>query len=96
MKNRGAVRDMATSVQRFLADADILREGPKIKGHKHARCFLTPKARKKGLEGAFCSGYVGDVLVNVVVDGPGPIDRDGASAFFTAQLDRIDNPGLAV
>lgn len=96
MGNRSAVRDMADSAQRFLSAADVFRKGPRIKGHKDARCFLSPKAKKDGLEGAFCVGHVGDVLVNVVVDTPGPIDRRGVTAFFTAQLDRIDSPGLAV
>lgn len=96
MQNRGAVRDTAASVQRFLTDTGLFREGPKIKGHENARCLSTRKDKEGGLEGAICSGYVGDVLVNVGVNGPGPLNREGVSAFFTAQLDRIDDPGLAV
>ncbi|AZM61474.1 MULTISPECIES: hypothetical protein [unclassified Streptomyces] len=96
MKNRGAVRDMAASVQRLLTDTGLFREGPKIKGHKNARCFVTRKDKEGGLEGAICSAHVGDVLVNVGVNGPGPLDRESVSAFLTAQLDRIDDLGLAV
>ncbi|CAL9495983.1 hypothetical protein [Streptomyces sp. enrichment culture] len=96
MGNRSAVRNMAGSAQRFMESSDVFREAPKVKGHRDARCYLSPKAEKDGLEGAFCVSHVGDVLVNMVVDSPGPVDRKGVTAFFAAQLDRIDNPGLAV
>ena len=96
LENRNAVRRMATSFNEFLAEADILRKGPKIEGHEDARCFLTPKGKRYELGGAFCTAYVGDVLVSVKADGHGPLDGKFVAKFFAAQLDRIDDPGQAV
>ncbi|WP_308293592.1 hypothetical protein [Streptomyces sp. RM72] len=42
MENRSAVRDMATRQNEFFAALDVFREGPRIKGHKDARCFRLP------------------------------------------------------
>ncbi len=42
MENRSAVRDMATRQNEFFAALDDFREGPRIKGHKDARCFRLP------------------------------------------------------
>ncbi|MET9098669.1 hypothetical protein [Streptomyces antibioticus] len=95
LDNRTAVRDMATSFNEFLAAMDF-RKGPKVKGHKDVRCFLTPKGGKDDLAAAFCSAAVGDVLVSVTADGPDPLDAKLVTNFFTTQLDRIDNPGQSV
>jgi hypothetical protein len=96
LENRNAVRRMATSFNDFLARTDLLRKGPKIEGHEDARCFLTPKGKRDELGGALCTAYVGDVLVSVRADGPGPLDGAFVAKFFAAQLDRIDDPGQAV
>ncbi|MEU5255757.1 hypothetical protein [Streptomyces longwoodensis] len=96
MANRTAVRDLSTLYTGLLDATDVFREAPAIKGHKDARCFLTPKAKKNGLEGAICSGYVGDVLVSAYASGPRPLSAADVGTFFTAQLDRIHNPGQAV
>jgi len=98
LDNRTAVREMATSFNGFLADTDFFRKGPKIKGHQDAQCYLTPKGKAKDeeLAAAFCTAYVGDVLVSATTDGPDPLDAKFVTKFFTAQLDRIDNPGQAV
>lgn len=96
LENRNAVRQMSTSLNYFLDATDILRKGPDIKGHKGTHCFSTPKGEKNGLGLAFCASYVGDVLVRVNASGPGPIDADLTAKFFSAQLDRIKDPGLAV
>ncbi|MDQ0581888.1 hypothetical protein [Streptomyces rishiriensis] len=98
MENRTAVREAATSFNGFLAATDVLRKGPKIAGNKDAQCFLTPKAKDKDKElgVALCTAYVGDVLVSVTADAPGTLDAKFVAKFFTAQLDRIDDPGQAV
>ncbi|MFG3236665.1 hypothetical protein ACGFZG_33625 [Streptomyces antibioticus] len=96
LDNRTAVRDMANSFNGFLAATDFFRKGPKVKGHKDVRCFLTPKGGKDDLAAAFCSAAVGDVLVSVTADGPDPLDAKLVTNFFTTQLDRIDNPGQSV
>ncbi|MCX4763138.1 hypothetical protein OG562_19560 [Streptomyces sp. NBC_01275] len=96
LKNRTAVRETASSYNAFLADTDLFREGPKIAGHKDAHCFLTPKGEDEELGNAFCTASVGDVLVSVTANGPGPLDGAFVAKFFAAQLDRIDDPGQAV
>ncbi|MFF5183670.1 hypothetical protein ACFY30_07745 [Streptomyces sp. NPDC000345] len=97
MANRDAVRRLSTSYNSFFAATDVFRKGPTIKGHKDARCFLTPKGEdKQDLDGLFCSAYVGDVLVSVSASGPSPLDTKGMATFLAAQLDRIDDPGQAV
>lgn len=96
MENRTAVRRLATGFNDFLAATDVFRKGPRIKGHKDARCFLTPKGDKEDLGLAFCTAYVGDVLVSATADGPDPISGQAVATFFAAQLDRIDDPGQAV
>ncbi|MER6956541.1 hypothetical protein [Streptomyces sp. NPDC000618] len=94
LESRTAVRQSATSVNGFLAATDVFRKGPKIVGFKDAECFLSPKG--EDLAVALCTGYVGDVLVSVTADAPDPIDGAFVAKFFTAQLDRIDDPGQAV
>jgi hypothetical protein len=96
MANRTAVRTLSTSYNEFLAATDVLRKAPAIKGHEDAQCFLTPKGKADELESAFCSGYVGDILVTVDATGPSPLSAANVAALFTAQLDRIDDPGQAV
>ncbi|MFC4505568.1 MULTISPECIES: hypothetical protein [Streptomyces] len=96
LADRTAVRRMATSFNTYLDATDVFRRGPEIKGHKGVRCFLTPKGGDDELGGAFCTTSVGDVLVNVTADGPGPLDGDFVAKFFAAQLDRIDDPGQSV
>ncbi|MER5199459.1 hypothetical protein ACWD3J_18760 [Streptomyces sp. NPDC002755] len=98
MENRTAVREAATSVNGFLAATDVFRKGPKIAGNKDAQCFLTPKGKDKDEELGFalCTAYVGDVLVSVSANAPGVLDAKFVAKFFTAQLDRIDDPGQAV
>ncbi|NUV58682.1 hypothetical protein G6W55_03090 [Streptomyces sp. CAI-85] len=96
LESRTAVRRMASSYNEFLDTTDIFRKGPKIDGHKDARCYLTPKGKAGDLAGAFCTAYVGDILVSAIMAGPDPVDKAQVSKFFAAQLDRIDNPGQAV
>ncbi|MFE9612875.1 hypothetical protein [Streptomyces sp. NPDC006012] len=96
LKDSGSVRRMVSNLTRFIDTGDLFRKGPEVKGHKGTRCYLTPKGEKDELGTAFCAGYVGDVLVTVAADGPEPIGAGVPTKFFTEQLDRIDNPGMAV
>ncbi|MGW0627921.1 hypothetical protein [Streptomyces sp. NPDC002758] len=96
MENRTAVRDLATSSIKFLDSTKAFRKGPKIEGHKDARCYLTPKGGDQKLGYAFCTAYVGDVLVRTTAVGPGPVVGNDIAKFYAAQLDRIDDPGQAV
>lgn len=96
MENRHAVRDASRLRGAFLDALDVFREGPKIKGHKNARCYLPPKDDEEELETMLCSAYVGNVLVTVVADGAKPLDTKGAAMLFREQLDRIAEPGKAI
>ncbi|MGW5098490.1 hypothetical protein ACWEQ1_31585 [Streptomyces nodosus] len=96
MENRGAVRSLTAVQQEFLSALDVFRTGPRIEGHKNARCFLPPKDSKEKLEYLFCSGYVGDVLVSATGYGLKPMDTKEAARFLRDQLDRIKDPGKAV
>ncbi|MFE9021931.1 hypothetical protein ACFYNL_25705 [Streptomyces sp. NPDC007808] len=96
MENRAAVRDMATFQSGFLDALDFFREGPVVKGHKNAKCFLAPKEVTEGIDSMFCSAYVGDVLVTASADGVRPLDSKGVAMLLSTQLDRIAEPGEAV
>jgi len=96
MESRAAVRDMSTFQSEFLDALDIFRDGPEIKGHKNAKCFLPPKDADEDLDSMYCSAYVGEVLVTATADGVKPLDTKGAAMLLKAQLDRIAEPGEAV
>ncbi|MEU5522707.1 hypothetical protein ABZ759_19120 [Streptomyces sp. NPDC047860] len=96
MKDREAVRDLVR-FQTGLVDAlDVFRKGPKVKGHKNAKCFLPPKDAESDLDSMNCSAHVGDVLVTLTADGGKPLDTESVATLFGQQLDRIDEPGKAV
>ncbi|MFE7275364.1 hypothetical protein [Streptomyces sp. NPDC057623] len=96
LESRAAVRDTSTFESEFLDALDIFREGPKVKGHKDARCFLPPKDVDEDLESMYCTAYVGDVLVTATADGIRPLDAKGAASLLATQLDRITEPGKAI
>ncbi|MFG2793890.1 hypothetical protein [Streptomyces sp. NPDC048419] len=96
MKNRAAVRNIATSQKEFFDGLGAFRKGPKIKGHREAACFLPPKDSHKDLDSMFCSAYRGDVLVTVTANGVKPFDAEGVAELLEGQLDRIAEPGEAV
>ncbi|MFI5568614.1 hypothetical protein ACIA6T_14945 [Streptomyces sp. NPDC051740] len=96
MENKAAVRDFARFQTEFLEALDIFREGPEIKGHKDARCFLPPADAETDLDMMQCSARVGNVLVTLTADGAKPLDTKSVAALFREQLDRIDEPGKAV
>ncbi|MDX3750760.1 hypothetical protein [Streptomyces sp. AK08-02] len=104
------VRNLGRFQQQYLDAQDGLRQGPEVKGHKNAKCFLPPKAEDaygiegdaddeydyRALESMFCTAYQGDVLVTVNATGPAPLDTKGAAMLLSTQLDRIVDPGEAV
>ncbi|WP_234439765.1 hypothetical protein [Streptomyces bicolor] len=96
MESQAAVRDLSTLQNGFLGALDILRDGPAIKGHKEAKCFLPPKDAEEPLDTMYCSAYVGDVLVTATAEGVKPLDTKGAAMLLKTQLDRIAEPGEAV
>lgn len=96
MESRAAARDIATSQNEFFSALGVFRAGPKIEGHKNAKCFLTPKGEDEGLDRVFCAAYSGDVLISFTASGSRPVDMNGIGVFVTRQLDRIDDPGMAI
>ncbi|MFF1513328.1 hypothetical protein [Streptomyces sp. NPDC058305] len=96
IEDKRAVRNMST-FQNGLFDAlEIFRSGPKIEGHKNAKCFLPPKDREEKLDMMICSAYQGDVLVDAVAYAAKPMNTKGVAKLLRAQLDRIQEPGEAV
>ncbi|MFJ8083347.1 hypothetical protein ACIQ6Y_22415 [Streptomyces sp. NPDC096205] len=96
MDNRAAAKDVATFQTEFLGALDVFREGPRIKGHKNARCFLPPKGEDTDLDMMLCSAYVGNILVTATAEGAKPLDTKGAADLVRQQLDRVSEPGKAV
>ncbi|MFS8199220.1 hypothetical protein ACLVWQ_11095 [Streptomyces sp. CWNU-52B] len=96
MENKAAVRDIATFQNEFLDTLGVFREGPAVKGHKNAQCFLQPKIADGEIEVMFCSAYEGDVLVSATASGTRPLNTKGVALLLRTQLDRITDPGEAV
>ncbi|MGF0175004.1 hypothetical protein ACQF36_32400 [Streptomyces sp. Marseille-Q5077] len=96
MESRDDAREAASAQNEFLSAIGIFRKGPKIEGHKNAKCFLTPKVDDEKLDRVFCAAYSGDVLISATASGIRPLDLNSIGMFVTRQLDRIDDPGKAV
>lgn len=96
MESRAAVREMSTSQNEFLSALGVFRKGPKIEGHKNAKCFLTPKVDDEPLDRVICSAYSGDVLISATATGVRPLDMNAIAQFLDSQLDRIETPGKAI
>ncbi|MEV8435547.1 hypothetical protein [Streptomyces chartreusis] len=96
MESRAAAKDVAAGQNEFLSALGLFRKGPKLDGHKNAKCFLTPKGLDEKLDRVYCAGWSGDVLISVTASGVRPLDLTSIGLFVTAQLDRIDDPGKAV
>ncbi|MFD9492975.1 MULTISPECIES: hypothetical protein [unclassified Streptomyces] len=96
IEDKRAVRNMSTFQNGLLDALEIFRSGPKIEGHKNAKCFLPPKDKEEKLDMMICSAYQGDVLVDAVAYAAKPMNTKGVAKLLRAQLDRIQEPGEAV
>ncbi|MGW2784208.1 hypothetical protein ACWC3X_23570 [Streptomyces populi] len=96
IEDKRAVRNMSTFQNELFDAVDIFRSGPKIEGHKNAKCFLPPKEKEEKLDMMICSAYQGDVLVDVVAYAAKPMNTKGVAQLLREQLDRIQEPGEAV
>ncbi|MDT9698749.1 hypothetical protein [Streptomyces sp. P17] len=96
MENRATVRSSSEFQTEVLDTLGLFRGGPKIKGYKNARCFLSPKGEDEDLDYLFCSAYQGNVLLTATADGVRPLDTNEVALLLGAQLDRIAEPGEAV
>ncbi|MFJ9735880.1 hypothetical protein ACIRUL_31785 [Streptomyces sp. NPDC101171] len=96
MGDESAARRISTSTNKIVQELGALRAGPAVKGHEDAKCFRSPKGSGEGVNGMFCSAYVGDVLVTITASGAKTLDGDGVAKLLATQLDRIAEPGAAV
>ncbi|WP_020122960.1 hypothetical protein [Streptomyces canus] len=97
LDNKAAARGITEYQNEFLdALGDVLREGPRIEGHKDARCFLLPTNKDEKLDSMFCGAQQGNVLVALTADSPKPMQQTGIAMLLREQLDRIAEPGESV
>lgn len=97
LENKTAVRDISQFQNEFLDALDgFLREGPKVEGHKDARCFLLPEDDEVELDSMYCFADQGDILVSLIADSAEPMEQKGVALLLREQLDRIVEPGEAV
>ncbi|MFJ3718827.1 hypothetical protein [Streptomyces sp. NPDC090057] len=96
MGDESAARRISTSTNKIVQELGALRAGPAVKGHEEAKCFRSPKGSGEGVNGMFCSAYVGDVLVTITASGAKTLDGEGVAKLLATQLDRIAEPGAAV
>ncbi|WP_328911450.1 hypothetical protein OG230_19430 [Streptomyces sp. NBC_00234] len=93
MKDRKAVRDMYTFRTGLMDAVGVFRDGPKIKGHKHATCYRMPKSSKSDLDGMACVAYDGGVFLSLDAMGTEPFDTSAVAELLKDQLDHIASPG---
>ncbi|MEU9170924.1 hypothetical protein AB0D34_24490 [Streptomyces sp. NPDC048420] len=97
LDNKAAARGITEFQNEFLdAFDDVLRDGPRIEGHKDARCFLPPTDKDEKLDSMFCSALQGNVLVSLTADSAKPMQQHGIAMLMREQLDRIAEPGESV
>ncbi|MFK4099941.1 hypothetical protein ACI2L1_07645 [Streptomyces sp. NPDC019531] len=97
LDNKAAAKGI-TEFQNELLDAlgDVLRDGPRIEGHKDARCFLAPTDSDTKLDSMHCFALQGNVLVSFTADSAKPMQQKGVAMLMREQLDRIAEPGESV
>jgi len=76
----------------FAAGTNLYRTGPAIPGHPSEHCMLPPTTPGDKLDSMECEVSVGDLLVDMHVDGPAPLDTSEAMDLLKQQLDRIAIP----
>ncbi|MFI7238802.1 hypothetical protein [Streptomyces cyaneofuscatus] len=74
----------------------MLRNGPKIEGHKNATCYRMPKDGEDPLDGILCSAYEGGKSVTVEAEGAKPFSASTVAGLVKEQLDHITSPGESI
>ncbi|MDG9702977.1 hypothetical protein [Streptomyces sp. DH37] len=93
MKNEKGVEALG-ALQSELVDAlSVFRDGPEIKGHRNARCFLPPKDGDSELETMFCTAHQDEYLVSFQAAGVKPFPKEAAAELLKDQLDHLVSPG---
>lgn len=93
MANEKAVRDMSGFRSKLLDALSVFRNGPRIKGHENAECFLPPKDDDTDLEAMFCTAHQGELLVSYSVTSAKPFPKKDAAELLKDQLDHLESPG---
>ncbi|MEV5601670.1 hypothetical protein AB0L33_09535 [Streptomyces sp. NPDC052299] len=94
MKDKKAVRDLYTFRHELFDSIGVLRDGPKIAGHRrNASCFLDPKDDDRRVEGMFCMAYEGEVMVTFSASGIDPFRKSAVAELVKDQLNHITSPG---
>ncbi|GAA2387303.1 hypothetical protein GCM10010420_07910 [Streptomyces glaucosporus] len=93
MANEKAVRDLSGFRSELLEALSVFRDGPRIKGHGNARCFLPPEDGESELESMFCTAHQDGLLVSFSADGVKPFPEKAAAALLKDQLDHLESPG---
>ncbi|MFF2820323.1 hypothetical protein ACFVT9_32945 [Kitasatospora cineracea] len=73
----------------LVDDSDLFRRGPDVPGHPDARCVLPALRAGDQLDYVTCYSAVGDLLVQLRVEGVAPIDQNKVVDLFRRQLDRL-------
>jgi hypothetical protein len=97
LENSAAVREISGYQEELVGVMDdLLRKGPKIEGHKDARCFLAPADKDEKLDSMVCFAHQGNVLVSLTADSAKPMQQKDIAKLLREQLDRIAEPGESV
>lgn len=98
MANKRAVEDMAGYQAEMTRRLGGFTKGPKIEGHKDAKCFMVPasEGQTDGLEMMICSAAEDDLLVTATAYGGKRMDMKAAASLLKKQLDHVVTPGEAV
>lgn len=93
MKDKKAVHDLYTFQTELMDTYGDFRKGPKVDGHKKARCFQEPTTSKVKLDGLSCVAYDGELFVTVDAYGTKPFSAPDVADLVKDQLDHIESPG---
>ncbi|MDH6137399.1 hypothetical protein P3T37_006831 [Kitasatospora sp. MAA4] len=78
------------------SQSGLFRLGPEVPGHPEAHCFLPPADPGEPIDELDCTAAVGDLLVELHVEGVAPLPKAEAVSLFRQQLDRLALPGATV
>ncbi|MGW4382110.1 hypothetical protein [Kitasatospora sp. NPDC004531] len=91
--NQQAVAAENNSYGKWYTDNELYRLGPGVVGHPEAHCALPMLKAGDELDSLECYAGVGDLLVQMEVEGVAPLDQNKVVDLFRQQLDRLAIPG---
>lgn len=77
------------------SDSGLFRLGPQVPGHDEAHCFLPAADPGDKIDQLDCSAALGDLRIEMKVEGVAPLPKDKAVTVFTQQLNRLALPGAS-